>query len=80
MPARGVTSTCSAAANAHKHKFVMTESRTSDLESLGASIDGGPLRPAPVRVFAFEQFREACAAAEKGAVLGKLVVRVAPEP
>ena len=59
-----------------KHKFVMTESRTADLDSLRAAFESGELRPAPVRVFAFEDFREAYRLVEKGSVLGKVVLKV----
>lgn len=60
----------------HKHKFVMTESRTKDLDTLRGWFDSRELQPAPVRAFALADFREAFALVEKGSVFGKLVVRV----
>jgi NADPH:quinone reductase-like Zn-dependent oxidoreductase len=58
----------------HKHKFALTTATTADLEDLARRFDAGKLRAAPTRLFSFDAFREAFAAAEKGGVVGKVVV------
>jgi NADPH:quinone reductase-like Zn-dependent oxidoreductase len=58
----------------HKHKFALTAATTADLEDLARRFDAGTLRAAPTRLFPFDEFRAAFAAAEKGGVVGKVVV------
>lgn len=60
----------------HKHVFAMSAGKTADLQHLAKLLDNGELRPPPVQSFPLEQFREAYELAERGGVVGKVVIRV----
>jgi NADPH:quinone reductase-like Zn-dependent oxidoreductase len=60
----------------HKHRYVLTTVKSADLTELAGEFDRGELRPAPVRTFARSEFRAAYELAERGAVQGKIVIRL----
>jgi NADPH:quinone reductase-like Zn-dependent oxidoreductase len=60
----------------HKHVFAMTSAKTADLESLARMLDAGELRAAPTQVLSLEHFAEAFERAERGGVIGKVVVQL----
>ncbi|MET0401254.1 MAG: zinc-binding dehydrogenase, partial [Cystobacter sp.] len=62
---------------AQQHRFVFAKSTTAELEALGRHFDTGELRPGPVQVFSWSEYRRAFEVAEKGGLLGKVVLRLA---
>jgi NADPH:quinone reductase-like Zn-dependent oxidoreductase len=76
-PASLIGNTIANPFRSHKHLFAMTAGKTADLEALAKMLDDGDLRPPPVQEFPLDRFGEAFEVAERGGVLGKVVVRVA---
>lgn len=62
---------------AHQHRFLFTKCTTAGLEALGRHFEAGELRPSPTQVFALSEYRRAFEVAEKGGLLGKVVLRLA---
>lgn len=61
-----------------KHVLAMTAARTADLSRIAADIDAGILVAAPTRIFPLDRFAEAFELAERGGVIGKIVLQIAP--
>jgi len=76
-PASLIGNTIANPFRSHKHVFAMTAGKTTDLEALAKMLDDGELRPPPVRELPFDRFSEAFELAERGGIIGKVVVRVA---
>jgi NADPH:quinone reductase-like Zn-dependent oxidoreductase len=75
-PAGLVGNTLANPFRAQKHRFLMTTSKTADLDELAQGFDRGTLRTTPTTAFDLADFRDAFTLAEKGGVIGKVVVRL----
>jgi len=59
-----------------RHAFAMTKATPADLEALGRQLDAGELRLAPTQVFALSDMHRAYALAERGGLVGKVVLQL----
>jgi NADPH:quinone reductase-like Zn-dependent oxidoreductase len=59
-----------------QRRFLMTKPSGADLADLGRLLDGGELRLGPVQAFERRDWRQAFELAERGGVVGKVVIRL----